>query len=77
MEAIFWSFRPTVESVHPQEPQVLAWRDSVASTLAAALTPAREYTARVQAYECWLGVDPVAYVEALQVCYTAHSALSF
>ena len=67
MEAISWAFKPTIQSVHPQEPQVLVWRESIASTLTAALYPARQYIAKVQAYCSWLVVDPVAYVEALQV----------
>ena len=67
MEAISWAFKPTLQSVHPQEPQVLAWRGSIASTLTAALYPARQYIAKVQAYESWLALDPTAYVEALQV----------
>lgn len=67
MEAVSWAFRPTVESVHPQEPQVLVWRDSIASTLTAALVPVRQYIAKVQVYEAWLTVDPVVYVDALQV----------
>ena len=67
MEAISWAFKPTIQSVHPQEPQVLAWRESVASMLTAALFPARQYIAQVQAYCSWLAIDPVAYVEALQV----------
>ena len=67
MEAISWAFKPTIQSVHPQEPQVLAWRESIASTLTAALHPARQYIAKVQAYCSWLVLDPVAYVEALQV----------
>lgn len=67
MEAIAWAFKPTIQSVHPQEPQVVAWRDSIAATLTAALHPTRQYMAKVQAYCSWLAVDPVAYVEALQV----------
>lgn len=67
MEAISWAFKPTIQSVHPQEPQVLAWRESVASMLTAALFPARQYIAQVQAYCSWLVVDPSAHVEALQV----------
>lgn len=67
MEAIAWAFKPTIQSVHPQEPQVMAWRESIAATLTAALHPARQYIAKVQAYCSWLVVDPVAYVEALQV----------
>ena len=67
MEAIAWAFKPTIQSVHPQEPQVVAWRESIAATLTAALYPARQYIAKVQAYCSWLAVDPVAYVEALQV----------
>ncbi len=67
MEAISWAFRPVLESIHPQEPQVLALRESIASTLTAALLPVRQYIAKAQAYETWLAVDPTAYVDALQV----------
>lgn len=67
MEAIFWAFRPVLESMHPQEPQVLALREVIASTLTAALLPVRQYITKVQAYEAWLAVDPTAYVDALQV----------
>ena len=67
MEAISWAFKPVLESVHPQEPQILAWRDGIASTLTAAMVPVRQYIVKVQAYETWLAVDSAAYVEALQV----------
>ncbi len=76
MEAISWAFKPTVESVHPQEPQVLAWSETIASTLTVALAPVRQYVAKVQAYESWLLLDPVAYVEALQVCSSVLGALT-
>ena len=69
MEAISWAFKPVLESVHPQEPQVLAGREAISSTLEAALVPVRQYIARVQAYEGWLAVDPAAYVDALQVSF--------
>ena len=67
MEAVSWAFKPTLQSVHPQEAQVLAWRESIASTLTAALYPARQYITRLQAYESWLALDPSAYVDNLQV----------
>lgn len=67
MEAIPWAFKPTIQSVHPQEPQVLEWRASIASTLTAALYPTRQYIAKVQAYCGWLAIDPVAYLEGFQV----------
>ncbi len=75
MEAISWAFRPVLESIHPQEPQVLALRDSIASTLTAALIPVRQYIAKAQAYETWLAVDPTAYVDALQVSNAIHIVL--
>lgn len=67
MEAISWAFKPTIQSVHPQEPQVLEWREIIASTLTAALYPTRQYIAKVQAYCSWLVIDPVAYLEDFQV----------
>ncbi|KAL0019092.1 hypothetical protein WJX77_000912 [Trebouxia sp. C0004] len=66
MEGISWAFKPVLESIHPQEPQVLTLRESIASTLTAALMPVRQYIAKAQAYETWLAVDPTAYVDALQ-----------
>lgn len=77
MEAISWAYKPTIQSVHPQEPQVLALRESIASKLTAALYPARQYIAKVQTYCSWLEVDPVAYVEALQVSPWRRESCSF
>ena len=67
MEAISWAFKPTLQSVHPQEAQVLAWRESIASTITAALYPARQYISKMQAYGSWLALDPTAYVDNLTV----------
>ena len=75
MEAISWAFRPVLESIHPQEPQVTALRDSIASTLTTALIPVRQYITKVQAYETWLAVDPTAYVDTLQVSNAIHSSV--
>ena len=80
MEAISWAFKPVLESVHPQEPQVQAGREAIANTLEAALVPVRQYIARVQAYEGWLAVDPAVYVDALQVsvcCTATYCQLSY
>ena len=66
MEAMSWAAKPTVDSVHPQEPNVLSCREQIKSTLATSLQPAYDYIARVQAYESWLTIDTAAYVDALQ-----------
>ena len=66
MEAMSWAAKPTIDSVHPQEPAVLACREQIQSALATSLQPAYDYIAKVQAYESWLTIDAAAYVDALQ-----------
>lgn len=74
MEAMSWAAKPTVDSVHPQEPNVLACREYIKSTLTAALQPVHEYIAKVQVYSSWLTVDPAAYLAGLQASLS-HLAL--
>lgn len=69
MEAMSWAARPTVDSVHPQEPSVLACREQIKSALTAALQPVHDFLAKLQVYNSWLLIDPVAYVEALQASH--------
>lgn len=66
LEAMSWAVKPTINSVHPQEPHVLALRKQIQDILTAALQPARQYIAKLQAYESILALDIAAYVEALQ-----------
>ena len=69
MDSMSWAAKPTVDSVHPQEPSVLAYREQIESTLTTALQPAYEYIAKVQSYESWLTIDAAAYVETIQASH--------
>ncbi|KAK9803422.1 hypothetical protein WJX72_010826 [[Myrmecia] bisecta] len=64
MEKMFWATKPTLGSVHPQEPALLALKDSLSATLAGALAPLRSYLALFQSHEHLLQLDIAAYVGA-------------